>query len=196
MTRLWCIRHGQTIWNLEERYNGLSDIPLNPVGVERAEALSKQLAGNGVVYRAIYSSHLQRARQTAGIINKRQDLPAFVDERLREIELGAWEGKTFREIDISYPQEIAQRASNAAVVRAPGGESALEVAQRMAAAANDIVTVLSGGGCTCGCTRRIPGSAYPYGSRTIPGGGLPQPSRAFRARNRGMGPVQADCGER
>ena len=139
MTRLWCIRHGQTIWNLEERYNGLSDIPLNPVGMEKAEALSKQLAGNGVVYQAVYSSHLQRARQTVAIINKRQDLPAFVDERLREIELGAWEGRTFREIDLEYPQEIAERTSNAAVTRAPGGESALEVAQRMAAAANEIV---------------------------------------------------------
>ena len=140
MTRLWCIRHGQTIWNLEERYNGLTDIPLNPVGVERAEALSKQLAENGVVYRAIYSSHLQRARQTAAIINKRQDLPAFVDERLREIELGAWEGKTFQEIKIKFPKEVAERTDNALYTRSPGGESALEVARRMAAAANEIVT--------------------------------------------------------
>ena len=42
MTKLWCIRHGHTIWNLEERYNGLTDIPLDPFGVEQAEVLSER----------------------------------------------------------------------------------------------------------------------------------------------------------
>jgi broad specificity phosphatase PhoE len=139
MTKLWCVRHGHTIWNIEERYNGLTDIPLDSFGVQQAEVLSERLAQNAIAYQAIYSSHLQRARQTAGIINERQNLPVFEDQRLREIELGEWEGKTFREIDIQFPQEISERTTNAAYVRSPGGESALEVAQRMVDAANDIV---------------------------------------------------------
>jgi broad specificity phosphatase PhoE len=139
VTRLWCVRHGHTIWNLEERYNGLSDIPLDAFGIEQADELSKQLAQNGVTYQAIYRSHLDRARQTAEIINRRLNIPVYVDERLREIELGEWEGRTFREIDVAFPSEIAQRTSNAAHVRSPGGESALEVARRVTAAADDIV---------------------------------------------------------
>ena len=142
MTRLWCIRHGHTIWNIEERYNGLTDIPLDTFGVEQAEVLSKQLAGNGVSYQAIYRSHLERARQTAEIINKRQKLPVFVDPRLREIELGEWEGRTYRDIDREFPREIEERTSNAARVRAPGGESALEVARREENAGKLIVVVL------------------------------------------------------
>ena len=139
MTKLWLVRHGHTDYNLEGRYNGVTDIPLSKYGMQQAEVLAGTLAKNGVRYAAVYSSSKLRARQTAAILNRGLDVPVSVDERLREIDLGVWEGMSYGDVDRKYPREVEGRRTNAAHVRAPGGESALEVAQRMVAATNDIV---------------------------------------------------------
>ncbi|MFN3979717.1 MAG: histidine phosphatase family protein, partial [Caldilinea sp.] len=63
MTRLWLVRHGQTDWNLQGRYQGQTDPPLNATGVQQAELAAQMLCGRK--YAALYSSDLQRARATA-----------------------------------------------------------------------------------------------------------------------------------
>jgi len=138
MTELWLIRHGQTDWNLEGRYQGQSDVPLNATGLAQAETLAATLDGQS--FAALYSSDLQRAYQTAQIIAARVGLAVQTDVRLREINQGEWQGRTLDEIRTAY-QESAQAKRtliDPAEARAPGGESVLEVGLRMAQAADDI----------------------------------------------------------
>jgi broad specificity phosphatase PhoE len=138
MTRLWLVRHGETDWNLEGRYQGISDVPLNANGRSQAQEMGKILASNGISYQAVYSSPLKRAYETAIIIAHWLRLPVCVDERLREMELGEWEAMLYAEIDGKFPEKIRERQTNAANTHAPGGENAIVVAERMSQAADEI----------------------------------------------------------
>jgi probable phosphoglycerate mutase len=133
---IWLIRHGQTDWNQEGRYQGQTDIPLNNNGIQQAQELALKL--EGLHFASIYSSDLQRALTTAQIIAGRLGLPLMIDPRLREIHQGQWEGMLFSEVARRFPREIALRHIDPLSARPPGGESVQEVAQRVAAAANDI----------------------------------------------------------
>jgi len=93
VTTLLLVRHGETDWNAERRYQGHADIPLNARGREQAHALAERLAGEALD--AIYSSDLSRARVTAEIVGDRLDVPVVADPDLREIDVGAVEGLTF-----------------------------------------------------------------------------------------------------
>ena len=137
MTELWLIRHGQTDWNLERRFQGRSDIPLNETGIKEAHALAATLCGQS--FDAIYSSPLQRALQTAQALAEQLNLPIQIDPDLVESAHGDWEGMLFSEIKEHYPALLHARRENPLVSRPPGpAESIPEVAERMAAAANRI----------------------------------------------------------
>jgi probable phosphoglycerate mutase len=133
---LWLVRHGQTDWNLEGRYQGQTDVPLNASGWEQARALTAQLEGRQIA--AVFSSDLRRARDTAGVVAERLGLPVRVDVRLREIRLGEWEGMMFADIQARYPAEWQARQADPLNARPPGGESVVEVAARASAAADDV----------------------------------------------------------
>ena len=145
MTRLWLVRHGQTDWNIEGRYQGISDVPLNATGRSQAQEMGRILASNDINFQAIYSSHLKRAYETAIIIAHWLQLPVCVDERLREMELGDWEANLYAEINQKYPEKIQERLTNPAFTHAPGGESAVVVAERMSQAVEDIAAIHPGG---------------------------------------------------
>ncbi len=136
MTRLVLVRHGQTDWNLEGRYQGQTDLPLNAAGRAEASALAEQLAGRPL--EAIYSSNLRRAHETASIIAERLGMPVQIDGRLREVYLGQWEGVLFKDIVAQYPAEWEQRQRDPVHSRPPGGESAVELAARVWAAVDEI----------------------------------------------------------
>jgi broad specificity phosphatase PhoE len=138
MTTLWLVRHGQTDWNVSGRWQGQSPHapPLNALGRAQAQALRRQLDLSQVD--AIYSSDLLRAQQTAEILAAGTALPICLDPRLREINLGRWEGLPSEDIARRYPAELAHRERDPAGARAPGGECATDVAERVWAAADDI----------------------------------------------------------
>ena len=137
MTQFWLARHGQTDWNVEGRWQGqASPLPLNAAGRAQAEALGARLSR--LRFEAFYSSDLTRARETAEIVGRWIGLPVRLDPRLREINLGAWEGMLGTDVARQYPAELAERERDPANARAPGGESAAEVAARVWAAADDI----------------------------------------------------------
>jgi broad specificity phosphatase PhoE len=138
MTDFWLVRHGQTDWNLTGRWQGQSsEAPsLNETGRKQALALLDQL--KHVQFSAIYSSDLLRSRQTAELIANHLCLGVTLESRLREMNLGDWEGMLSDEIQSQYPQELAERTCNPLHAHAPGGESPLQVAKRVVAAVQDI----------------------------------------------------------
>lgn len=138
MTDLWLLRHGQTDWNLEGRWQGqAAHAPgLNTTG--RAQALAAAGLLTETQIKAIYCSDLLRARQTAELIAASFGLKITVEARLREINLGIWEGMLSDEIERLYPQELAERARDPLHAYAPQGESPLEVAERVIPAVNEI----------------------------------------------------------
>jgi broad specificity phosphatase PhoE len=136
MTRLCLVRHGQTNWNLEGRYQGQSDVPLNENGRAQARNLAEQLQGQPFL--AIYTSSLLRAKETADIIAAAVHLPVTFEPRLAEINQGEWEGQLVDGIKTRYAELWQQHTIDPASVRPPGGETITEVAGRVYAALNDI----------------------------------------------------------
>ncbi len=138
MARLWLVRHGETDWNVEGRWQGQAAFapPLNAVGRAQTHALAAQLDGQS--FEALYSSDLLRARETADIIAARLGLSVRLEPRLREINQGEWEGKLGSDVERLYPTEWAARERDPLNARPPGGESVTEVAARVWAAADDM----------------------------------------------------------
>ncbi len=135
---LWLIRHGETDWNREGRWQGWRDVPLNATGLAQAEAMAERLAGAGVAFGALYASPLRRALQTAQPTAHRLGLEIRIDERLREIHQGAFEGLTHAEIAQRFAAELEAIRRAPALASAPGGETVTQVAARVRAAADDI----------------------------------------------------------
>jgi broad specificity phosphatase PhoE len=102
VTTLLLVRHGETDWNREGRWQGGSNTFLNDAGREQARALAETLDGT---VDAIYSSDLTRARETAEILAAKLGLRVHLDERIRERGFGAWEGLTTAEVEERYADE-------------------------------------------------------------------------------------------
>lgn len=134
MTEMWLVRHGQTDWNLNGIYQGQSDIPLNETGIQQARDLAVELRQTR--FQRIYSSDLDRARQTAEIIAAELGVPVVVDARLREINQGIWEGKTIDYVRQTYQPDFSRNPKYITTPRAEGAESLAEVLARMVEAAN------------------------------------------------------------
>ena len=90
MARLYLVRHGETDWNAQARYQGQSDVSLNKVGRRQAVALAQRFADEGIS--AVYASDLLRARQTALTIAEPHGLHVRDEPLLREMSFGDWEG--------------------------------------------------------------------------------------------------------
>jgi glucosyl-3-phosphoglycerate phosphatase len=129
---LW--RHGQTAWNAERRFQGQSDIPLDPTGQAQAERAARLLAG--LRPDLIVSSDLTRAASTAAPLARLTGLEVLLDKDLRERHGGCWEGLTDTEIRARYPAEHASWDP-------PDGEPTLVVADRVAGALGRIATAVS-----------------------------------------------------
>ena len=124
------VRHGQTDWSRDGRYQGQSDPPLSAAGIREAERLAETLgvAKIGV----IVSSPLRRARQTAAILMKRLGMAGIqVDPDLNEISFGAWEGLTQSEVKQIWPALMRAWKRVPESVRFPGGETLDDVRVRL-----------------------------------------------------------------
>ncbi len=132
----WLVRHGQTDWNIQRRYQGHKDIPLNAAGREQARVLAADL--NGASFAAAYSSDLSRAVETAAILTKHHPMTIVTDTRLREIAMGDWEGRSLAEVSSERPGSDGGLAYTEVHSRAPGGESLAEVAARARSFADEI----------------------------------------------------------
>lgn len=137
MTRLILIRHGETEWNRLGRWQGQTDVPLNPGGRRQARDLADRFQHEPLD--SVYSSDLRRARETAQVLAEATGAPLVEDPRLREIHLGTWEGLLFDEIRRRDGDRLDRFRAEPASERAPGGEGVLDVQRRSLAALDEIV---------------------------------------------------------
>jgi broad specificity phosphatase PhoE len=136
-TGILLARHGETNDNLEPiRVQGFSDTPLNDTGRRQAAELAERVADEGIV--SIWSSDLQRARETAEIVGARIDLPVQLDPRLREACRGRWEGHLFVDIARDEPELYAAWLRAGESFRFPDGESLRAQQDRVRAALDDV----------------------------------------------------------
>ena len=120
-------RHGRTAWNVEKRFQGQTDIDLDPVGHAQAERAGRLLATLGPD--TILASDLKRAADTAGYLGRSSGVPVEYDKGLRERFGGSWEGLTATELAERWPAQHAR-------MDIPDGENISEVGDRMTAAVN------------------------------------------------------------
>lgn len=137
MTRLVLVRHGETDWNVEGRYQGQADPPLNERGKAQARQVAEALRPIGID--VIYSSPLRRAWQTAEIIAQTLGVPLFAEPRLMEIHQGDWQGRLRAEIAAKYPELFQRWLTDPWHVTPPGGESLQQVQARVYAAVDEIL---------------------------------------------------------
>lgn len=101
MTTILLARHGESDWNRDRRWQGHADRPLTDLGREQARALADRLAATELD--AVYSSDLERARETAAIVAEPHQLPVKELPDLREVDVGSWSGLTRAEAEERYP---------------------------------------------------------------------------------------------
>ena len=103
--RLLLVRHGETIWNQENRWQGQADTPLSETGYDQARQLAQQLQDEGRSIHAIYTSDLSRARDTAGILGQTLGVTPIETTAWREMDIGTWSGLTTAEVATQHAEE-------------------------------------------------------------------------------------------
>jgi broad specificity phosphatase PhoE len=155
---IYYIRHGETSWNAEGKLQGAQDIALNDLGRKQAAEAGTILAGlfardgRSKSSLSFVASPLIRARATMELVRGELKLPLAgyaLDDRLREIGYGQWEGSTLPEMQVADPELFARRQTEKWTVAPPGGESYVAVQARMqdwyASLQADTVAVAHGG---------------------------------------------------
>lgn len=137
MPTIVLIRHGETDWNIEGRYQGQADPPLNSNGMRQAHLLVSML--QDINLELLFTSPLRRAKQTAKLISERLAIPLFEDPRLMEIHQGDWQTRLRSDIQALYPDLFLAWETNPWEVNPPGGENLSSVQSRVYAAVDDIV---------------------------------------------------------
>ena len=132
MTELILIRHGETDWNVQGRFQGQIDVPLNAMGLRQAALMAERMARERVD--VFYCSDLLRTRQTAEPAAARLALGAVPDAALREQHFGVLEGLSFDEVKARHPDELAAWLRHDPDYALPGGESVRSFHARVLAA--------------------------------------------------------------
>jgi probable phosphoglycerate mutase len=158
MPTIYYIRHGETDWNAQGRLQGVRDIPLNDLGRKQAVTAGGILAdllardGRSEASLAFVASPLKRARSTMELVRGTLKMPPgdyAIDDRLREIGYGQWEGSTLDEVRQADPKLFVARERDKWTMSPPGGESYVSVQARVSdwysRLATDTVAVAHGG---------------------------------------------------
>jgi broad specificity phosphatase PhoE len=141
MPTLVFVRHGITDWNVDGRFQGQLDIPLNAAGRRQAEVVRAHL--EPIAFDRVYASPLKRAEETARILAGHQRVVA--DWRLAEIHHGDWQGKTKEEIESQWPDEWAVWNKDPLKTKTSGGESPNDLRRRV----QDFLMALTGNSVLC-----------------------------------------------
>ena len=129
--RALLLRHGVTTWNLEHRWQGQADVPLDPLGRTQARHAAAHLVGH---IASVVSSDLRRAAETARILADHIGVPHLADiAAIRERAAGAWEGLTRDEIEAAWPGYLGRGA------HPPGYEDDASILRRALPAIGDLI---------------------------------------------------------
>ncbi len=130
MPRLVLIRHGQSLWNLQNRFTGWVDVPLTAVGAEEARRAGTALAG--MHFDVAYTSALTRAQETLRLIleTAEMDVPTVRDRALNERDYGDLSGLNKADTAVRYGEEQVRIWRRSFDVQPPGGESLKDTAER------------------------------------------------------------------
>jgi alpha-ribazole phosphatase len=150
--RLIFVRHGETVYNTESRYQGHTDSELSKLGRKQAAAAGERLKSEKIA--AVYSSDLSRAADTARAIAAHHNLAVQTDDALRECAFGEWEGLSVKEIADAFPELYENYRRDSVAHRAPNGERLEGLQERVVRAVNciaerhpaDTVVIVTHGG--------------------------------------------------
>jgi phosphoserine phosphatase len=137
MTRFILVRHGETIWNFEGRYQGQIDTPLSPAGNKQGHLVAEAL--KNVPIDVAYASPLSRSFETATMCANLHGLEVNKDERLLEINHGKWEGLFASDIEGLYPDLLERWRTTVVDCQMPDGECIEDVRKRAMVAFNEYV---------------------------------------------------------
>jgi broad specificity phosphatase PhoE len=141
---IYMVRHGQTVWNVDKRFRGTIDVPLNEKGRSDARRAAERLADVGL--EAVYTSPLSRAREVADAIAAAARLPGTADHAgLLNLDYGDWHGLTKEECAARDPEEWRRYRESPEQARCPGGEALADAADRVSAALVDLARRHLGG---------------------------------------------------
>ncbi|HZK25388.1 MAG TPA: histidine phosphatase family protein [Oscillospiraceae bacterium] len=127
MKLIW-VRHGETLWNRQYRLQGLSDVALSELGCRQAEQLAAAFLEKPA---HIFVSPLQRAQTFAAPLATRFELPLQLDDNLREMSFGQWEGLSYAEMDQAMQKQFAAWCNDPVTNTPPAGEGAAALAARV-----------------------------------------------------------------
>lgn len=143
VTELWLIRHAESVGNRDGWFQGQEDPPITPEGHDEARRLADRL--RPLDFDAIYSSDLRRAYETAQYVGHALDLSIREDERLREVDLGRWEGLSPAEVAETYPDEWAEYTDHYdPTFRRGDGESYADGQERIVPALEEVANAHPG----------------------------------------------------
>lgn len=137
-TRIFFVRHGETNYNVQHRFQGSTDMPLNERGLEQASCLWVPMSK--LHLDKIYISPYKRTTQTALQVQAGRDIPVIAEPRLCEIHCGQWEGLVREEIEHRWPGMIDLWEHKPDELRMPEGETFLQVQDRAVEALKEILT--------------------------------------------------------
>lgn len=141
---LYFVRHGRTEANVERRFAGWSDDPLDEVGRDQAAALAERLSAEGIEH--VFTSPVRRAVETARILAEAWDGSLHTVHDLREIEIGPWKGLTEDEVEAAFPEAYERWRRAPAAFELDGREPLAAVRERALRGADQIARALLSGG--------------------------------------------------
>ena len=137
MTKVYFIRHGESVSNLVTQFAGSLDMPLTEKGRAQAKATADYL--NNIPFSAVYASDLSRAYATGEAVAQSQGVPIHPTEQLREIFAGDWEGKQYSQLEEEFPQSYGVWRTQIGLAKCPNGESVAQLQARIRVYVEEIV---------------------------------------------------------
>lgn len=137
MALLYLVRHGETTWNREGRFQGQADAPLSERGQEQARRVAERLGRAGIGL--VVASDLSRARDTARAVAGAANVELALEPAFRELSFGAWQGYTRKEIEARFGDAFARYLKDPDNAWPEGGESFPEAMERVRSAADRLL---------------------------------------------------------